>query len=55
MASLADGAYRDWDDLAEVIKPDRVIKPDINTHSVYNDGKKIFRELYERNKDLMHI
>ncbi|MBI4922747.1 MAG: FGGY-family carbohydrate kinase [Devosia nanyangense] len=39
---------RDWNPVASEIAPDH------ETASLYDEGYRVFRELYERNKDLMH-
>lgn len=54
MAALASGAYASWDELSKVIEPDLVVEPNMDNHKIYEKEAVIFRELYERNKDLMH-
>ena len=53
MAALAGGAYASWDELAKVVTADRVIRPDMAAHAVYEKQRVVFNELYTRNKDLM--
>ena len=53
MAALAGGAYASWDELANVVTADKVIRPDMAAHAVYEKQRVVFNELYTRNKDLM--
>ena len=53
MAALAGGAYASWDELAKVVTADKVIRPDMAAHAVYEKQRVVFNELYTRNKDLM--
>ena len=47
------GAYASWDELAKVVTADKVIRPDMAAHAVYEKQRVVFNELYTRNKDLM--
>lgn len=54
MAALSAGFFRNWGELAEVIKPARTYLPDESNHQKYIQYKEIFKQLYETNKQLMH-
>lgn len=54
MASLAAGFYGSWEELSRVVKPAEVYLPEEKNTEVYNKYKKLFKILYEQNKDIMH-
>ena len=54
MAALAAGAYQSWGELEKVMKPAMEIKPNMESHAVYQKNRKIFDGLYAATKDLMH-
>ncbi len=54
MAALADGRFQSFKELRSAIRIARVVEPDMESYGKYQKYKKIFGELYERNKDLMH-
>ena len=55
MAGLGIGAIRCPEDIKDIIKIQKEIIPDDGNKKVYEPMKKIYRELYHRNKDLMHL
>lgn len=54
MAMIAEGSYAGWEELEEVVKPDQIIHPNPANREIYAKGKKLFKELYQINKDIMH-
>ena len=54
MAGLAVGAISAPEDISELVKIKYITEPDMEKHEKYREYKEIYRELYERNKDLMH-
>ena len=48
MAALAGGAYASWDELANVVTADKVIRPDMAAHAVYEKQRVVFNELFTR-------
>lgn len=54
MAAMGIKYYDSFADLAKLIKPGVSYKPDMEKHEQYKKYQKIFNELYEANKDLMH-
>lgn len=54
MAAMAIGAVSSVEELKSLIKVKHIIKPDMEKHQKYQELLKIYIELYERNKDLMH-
>lgn len=54
MASLAAEFYKSWEELSEVVKPAKVYEPKKENTEIYNKYKGIFKELYEKNKEIMH-
>ena len=54
MAGLAVGLIASPADIKKLIKIKYVTEPNPDTAAVYNKYRPIFKELYQRNKDLMH-
>lgn len=54
MAALGIGDLKDFQDLSEKIEPDQRILPNPENAAVYNKLYKIYDELYQHTKDLMH-
>ncbi|MDD2960331.1 MAG: FGGY-family carbohydrate kinase [Lachnospiraceae bacterium] len=54
MAGLALGTIASPDEIKKLVKIKYVVKPDMKKHVLYQKYRNQFRELYERNKDLMH-
>lgn len=54
MAALAAGQYRSFADFDRVIKPGLVIAPDPAKHAAYQPYRRLFDQLYQNNKELMH-
>lgn len=54
MAALAAGFYDSWEELSKVVRPAKVYEPDENNAQLYDSRKGIFKELYEKNKEIMH-
>ena len=55
MAALASGRYNSFADFNAVIKPGRVIEPNMKNNELYKPYRKIFDQLYLNTKDLMHL
>lgn len=54
MAALAGGAYKSWNDMGKVIKPELEISPNMENHVIYNEKREIYDKLYQLTKELMH-
>lgn len=54
MASLSAGFYQDWNELAEVIEPEKEYVPDPKNAAYYEEHKELFSRLYEANQSFMH-
>lgn len=54
MAALGGGAYQSFRELEKAVRPARVIQPNMENHEIYKKQRKIFAELYQNTKDLMH-
>lgn len=54
MASLAAGFYENWEELSGVVKPARIYTPNLENAELYRKYKTMFKELYEKNKEMMH-
>ncbi len=55
MAALAVGRYQSFADFNRVIFPDHIFKPNSKNHETYEKYQKIFEELYQENKNVMHL
>ena len=53
MAAIGVGHFRAFSELRSYLKPGRRYVPDMARHAQYAPYCELFRELYERNKDLM--
>lgn len=54
MASLAAGFYESWEELSRVVKPAKIYTPNSENGELYKKYKDMFKELYEKNKEMMH-
>lgn len=54
MAGLAVGVIETPEEIKKLVKIKDVIKPDMENNRKYAEYKEIYRQLYERNADLMH-
>ena len=54
MAALAGGAFKDWRELSERIRIEKLYRPRKETFFVYRRQGEIFEELYDVNRELMH-
>lgn len=54
MASIEDGAFKDWNALKEVVKADNIIQPNKENASIYKKYRLIYDKLYRMNRELMH-
>lgn len=54
MAAIGTGHFKGYGDLSNYIEPGMVIEPNMKNHEVYKPLKKIYHELYENTKELMH-
>lgn len=54
MAAIGAGYLSGFEALHDVIRVDRVIRPDAARHAQYQPFRELFDRLYENNKDLMH-
>ncbi len=54
MAALAGGAFKDWRELSERIRIEKLYRPRKETFFVYRRQSEIFEELYDVNRELMH-
>ena len=51
---IASGHCSSFQDLRRYIRIQKTYPPNPQNYRLYQNGRRIFRELYERNKDLMH-
>lgn len=54
MAAVGVGHFKSFAEIRRYIHPGRRYQPDMNNHEKYKPYVEIFRELYQRNRDLMH-
>jgi len=54
MAGVGVGYYEDLKECSRIIKKATTLKPDAANTQIYNDYYRIYRQLYEQTKDLMH-
>lgn len=54
MAALGTGALGSFDELADVIEPGRVVRPDAQRHRAYQKYRRVYDGLYTATKALMH-
>ncbi|MGF7011564.1 xylulokinase [Lachnospiraceae bacterium PF1-21] len=54
MAAMSINFFESFGDLAKIIKKGDVYRPNLENHEKYKEYQKIFNELYENNKELMH-
>ena len=54
MAGLAIGTIRSPDAIKDLVKIKYTVEPDKEQTEIYQKMKKIYSQLYQRNKDLMH-
>ena len=54
MAALAGGAYHSWSEMENAVQPQLVIKPNMENYAIYQKNRKIFDELYQTTKKMMH-
>ena len=54
MAGVGVGIYASLKDCASSVRNISTIKPDAERHRLYEPYYRLFRQLYERNKELMH-
>ena len=54
MAGIGAGIYKDFEALAEIIKPAETFYPDMEKHEQYKKSRKMYEDLYAATKDLMH-
>ena len=55
MAAVGCGRLGGFCDLPDALPTGRVLQPNMDNHEIYAGRYPIFRELYNRNKELMHI
>ena len=55
MAAVGCGRLGGFCDLPDALPKGRVLQPNMDNHEIYACRYPIFRELYNRNKELMHI
>lgn len=55
MAAIGAGALKNFHDLREALPEGRVLQPDAENHKYYQEHYKIYKQLYLKNKDLMHL
>lgn len=54
IAAVGTGRFKGYGDLEEYIKPGIVVEPRKENQKIYQSMKKIYHELYQKTKDLMH-
>jgi len=54
MAGVGVGIYASLKDCASSVRNISTIKPDAERHRLYEPYYRLFRQLYEQNKELMH-
>lgn len=54
LAAVGGGVLKDFRELKEALPQGTVLYPDMENHEFYKKHFEIYRELYLRNKDLMH-
>ena len=54
MAALGVGRFASFSELGKVIQLKTTINPNIDNHKAYMGYRKLFDEIYVRNKDLLH-
>lgn len=54
LAGLGAGVFSSYLDIQKWMKYDKQVTPIAENHLVYQKYYRVYRELYERNKDLMH-
>ena len=55
LAGLGVGLIPSPSRIREMVRIRYVVEPDPGRHAAYEPDKKVYRELYQRNKDLMHL
>lgn len=55
IAAVGTGGFCGYDALEQYIEPGIVVKPNKENQKIYQPLKKIYYELYEKTKDLMHM
>ena len=53
-SAISYPGFETYDSLLKYIKPDKTYIPDMNKHEEYKKYQKIYDQLYESTKDLMH-
>jgi xylulokinase len=51
---MGAGVFSSYQDIRRWMNHVKTVEPDAATHAVYEKYYRVYRELYERNKDLMH-
>jgi len=51
---MGAGVFTSYHDISRWMNYVKTVEPDAAAHSVYKKYYRVYRELYERNKDLMH-
>lgn len=54
LAGMGAGVFSSYHDIRRWMNYVKTVEPDAATHAVYEKYYRVYRELYERNKDLMH-
>ena len=54
MAGVGVGYYKNLKESSKIIKKSTTLKPDPSNVQIYNDYYRIYRQLYEQTKGLMH-
>lgn len=55
MAALVAGPYRNWDDLAQKVRPQHTIWPNAHNHAMFASRQSLFDALYQQTRHAMHI
>jgi xylulokinase len=55
MAAIGAGVLENFHDLREALPEGRVLQPDAENHKYYQEHYEIYKQLYLKNKDLMHL
>jgi len=53
-SAISYPGFETYDSLLKYIRPDKTYIPDMEKHEIYKKYQKIYDDLYEANKDLMH-
>ncbi len=54
MAAIGAGVLKDFHELKKALPTGKVLQPDAENHKYYQEHYEIYRQLYLKNKDLMH-